>query len=174
MPGRGWNVSSAMDSPRPVNVLPAPSPAGIEERVRELAGRLAACGAAPARLAWLIARARTRPPLPPELRTDTRLLPGCLSRLWLAAEFRDGRCHFACDSDSQVVRAVAGLLCELADDLPPAAILAAPPDLPQQLGLDRLLTASRRAAQARVWEHLRDFARQHAAMSSTDALLRRP
>jgi cysteine desulfuration protein SufE len=154
-----------MESPRPVNALSAPSHAGIEERVRELAGQLSACGTAPARLAWLIERARSRPSLPPEQRTDARLLPGCLSRLWLAAEFRDGRCRFACDSDSQIVRAVANLHCELADDLPPAAILAAPPDLPRRLGLDRLLTASRRAAQSRVWEHIQNFARRHAAMT---------
>lgn len=64
------------------------------------------------------------------------------------------------------MRAVAGLLCELADDQPPAAILAAPPDLPRQLGLDRLLTASRRAAQSRVWEHIREYARRHAAEGS--------
>lgn len=64
------------------------------------------------------------------------------------------------------MRAVSGLLCELADNQPPAAILAAPPDLPRQLSLDRLLTASRRAAQSRVWEHIREFARRHAAEGS--------
>lgn len=155
-----------MDSLLPVKVLSAPSHARIEERVRELAGQLSGCGAVPARLAWLIERARRRLPPAAGLRSDAHLLPGCLSRLWLAAELREGRCRFACDSDSQVVRAVAGLLCELADNQPPAAILAAPPDLPRQLSLDRLLTASRRAAQSRVWEHIREFARRHAAEGS--------
>lgn len=130
--------------------------------MRAAAAGLAARGPAPARLAWLLARARERPPLPPEYRTDAHLVPGCLSRLWLVAEYRDGVCRFACDSDSQVVRAVAGLLCELAGGLPPGEILAAPADLPVRLGLDRLLTANRRAAQSRVWALIQDFARTHA------------
>ncbi len=146
----------------------APAPARPDtppvwaERVRAVAAELAARGPAPARLAWLLARARQRPPLPPEGRTDAHLVPGCLSRLWLVAAYRDGVCHFACDSDSQVVRAVAGLLCELASGRPPGEILAAPPDLPSRLGLDRLLTAHRRAAQSRVWDLIQDFARTHA------------
>lgn len=134
-----------------------------QERADAVAAELAARGPAPARLAWLVTRARHQAPLPPECRTDAHLVPGCLSRLWLVAEFHDGVCRFACDSDSQVVRAVAGLLCELASGLPPGEILAAPPDLPIRLGLDRLLTANRRAAQSRVWTLIQDFVRAHAA-----------
>jgi len=148
------------------SAIPAARPAvvgSLEERRRALEAELSARGPAAARLAWLVERARARPPLPPEARTEAHQVPGCLSRLWLVGELRAGRCRFACDSDSQVVRAVAGLLCELADDLPPDEILAAPPDLPVRLGLDRLLTTSRRAAQARVWTLIRDFARAHAS-----------
>lgn len=134
-----------------------------QARAQALAAELAARGPAPARLAWLVARARQRPELPAACRTDAHLVPGCLSRLWLVAEFRDGACWFACDSDSQVVRAVAGLLCELAGGLPPGEILAAPSDLPARLGLDRLLTSNRRAAQSRVWALIQDFARAHVA-----------
>lgn len=149
------NRASAIPAAR---AAAAPS---LEERRRALQAEWPARGPAATRLAWLVERARARPPLPPAARTEAHLVPGCLSRLWLVSEFSAGRCRFACDSDSQVVRAVAGLLCELADDLPPGEILAAPPDLPARLGLDRLLTASRRAAQARVWTLIRDFARAH-------------
>lgn len=151
-----------------MNRDPAPAttpaaPAGtLAERLVTLRAALAARSPDAARLAWLLEQARRRTPPPPALRTEANLVPGCLSRLWLAAEFGGGRCRFVCDSDSQVVRAVAGLLCELADDLPPAEILAAPADLPARLGLDRLLTVSRRAAQARVWERIQAFARAHA------------
>jgi cysteine desulfuration protein SufE len=153
---RAVNRESANATARPAAAR------SLEERRRALEAELSARGPAAARLAWLVERARARPPLPPAARTEAHQVPGCLSRLWLVSEVCDGRCRFACDSDSQVVRAVAGLLCELADDLPPGEILAAPPDLPVRLGLDRLLTASRRAAQARVWTLIRDFARAHA------------
>jgi cysteine desulfuration protein SufE len=117
----------------------------LPARVGILTAELAARHPATARLAWLVERARQRPSLPPEQRTDARLLPGCLSRLWLFAEIEDGRCRFACDSDSQVVRAVAGVLCELADGLPPDELAGADPALPARLGLDALLTPNRRA-----------------------------
>lgn len=141
----------------------APSATALETRCRRLAAELASHHPAAARLAWLVARARAQSPLPPEERRDDRLVPGCLSRLWLVTEYEEGRCRFACDSDSQVVRAVAGILCELADGLAPAELLAADPALPSGLGLDPLLTVNRRAAQARVWERLRAFA--HAQQS---------
>ncbi len=141
---------------------PPGPPTSLADRLEAWRAGLAARSPDAARLAWLVELARRRPPPPPGWHTEANLVPGCLSRLWLAAEFRDGRCRFRCDSDSLVVRAVAGLLCELADNLPPGEILAAPADLPVRLGLDRLLTVSRRAAQARVWERIRDFARSHA------------
>lgn len=140
----------------------APAPK-LADRLEALRAELAARAPDAARLAWLVELSRHRPPPPPGWHQDAGLVPGCLSKLWLAAEFHGGRCRFACDSDSQIVRAVAGLLCELADNLPAAEILAAPPDLPVRLGLDRLLTVSRRAAQARVWERIQAFARSHAA-----------
>lgn len=142
----------------------APHPNGaLADRCQTLAAGLRARHPAAARLAWLVERARQRPPLPDPLRTDDRLLPGCLSRLWLVTELSEGRCRFRCDSDAEVVRAVAGALCELLDGLAPAEALAADPDLPARLGLDRLLTLNRRAAQSRVWETLRAFAARHAA-----------
>ncbi len=151
-------MTSLEHSPTPAATDARPS---LGARAQRLQAALRTRASAAARLAWLIEQARARPAWPPSERTDERLLPGCLSRLWLRAEFREGRCRFACDSDSLVVRAVAGVLCDLADGLAPEEILAAPDDLPVCLGLDRLLTASRRAAQARVWEFIRAFSRRH-------------
>lgn len=152
---RAVNCESTIPPAPPVEDL------SLEGRLRVLRAELSARGPAAARLAWLVERARTRPPWPPTARSEAHRVPGCLARLWLQGELRAGRCWFACDSDSLVVRAVAGLLCDLADALPPAAILAAPPDLPLRLGLDRLLTPNRRAAQSRVWAFIQDFARAH-------------
>jgi cysteine desulfuration protein SufE len=134
----------------------------LNERIELLRSDLAAQRTVPERLAWLVARSRSLPAPPPELRGDANLVPGCLSKLWLTAELRAGRCWFQSDSDSQVVRAVAGALCGLASDSAPAEILAAETDLPARLGLDRLLTPNRRAAQSRIWERIRAFAATHA------------
>ena len=76
--------------------------------------------------------------------------------------FADGRCWFHCDADSVVVKSVAGLLCELYSDLPPADILSVDPSFLREAGITAHLTAHRRNALTRVWGLIRNFAAQHA------------
>jgi cysteine desulfuration protein SufE len=112
------------------------------------------------RLQWLVEQARQRPALPAELKTEARRVPGCLANLWLVAETREGRCHFQCDSDSHIVRAVAGLLCDFYSDATSAEILATPPDFLEQVGINQHLTANRRNVLSRVWERIRGHAEE--------------
>lgn len=114
------------------------------------------------RLQWLVEQARLRPALAAELKTEAHRVPGCLANLWLVAETREGRCHFQCDSDSQIVRAVAGLLCDFYSGATPAEILALPPDFLEAVGINQHLTANRRNVLSRVWERIRACAQAAA------------
>ncbi len=127
-------------------------------RQSALAAALGRCRNAQERLAWLVDRARQRPSLPDDFRTAAHRVPGCLSQLWLVAEFRDGRCWFRCDSDSQVVRAMALLVAEVYSGCTPAEILGDNYEWLAGLGWQQLLTPNRRNAQARTWEQIRAFA----------------
>lgn len=135
----------------------------LAEKREEIAAALARCRNAAERLTWLVERAEQRPRLDPVWRTEAHLVPGCLARLWLVAECPAERCQFACDSDSRVVRAVAGLLCELATDCAPKELLAAGSDGPVGLGLGHFLAPNRRATQTRVWERILAFAATQTA-----------
>jgi len=130
----------------------------LAENQQQLSAGLAALKNGQDRLAFLVERAKKFPPLAPELRTDANLIPGCLAKLWFVPEFRDGICFFACDSNSLVVKAVAGLLCEFYSGQPPAEILAHNPQFLAPLGITQHLTSNRRNALARVWEHIENFA----------------
>ena len=110
------------------------------------------------RLVLLVTRARERPPLAPELRVEKNLQPGCLAKLWFTAEYREGKCFFHCDSDSLVVKAIAGLLCDFYSGHTPAEILAHDPTFLAPLGITQHLTPNLRNALARVWETIREFA----------------
>lgn len=103
-------------------------------------------------------QARQRPAFAVELKTEANRVPGCLANLWLVAESREGRCHFQCDSDSQIVRAVAGLLCDFYSGQTPKEILAMEPGFLEQVGINQHLTANRRNVLSRVWERIRGFA----------------
>ena len=77
----------------------------LPDKQKRLLAELAPLEDAPARLAWLIERARERPLLPAEFRIDSNRVEGCLSKLWFVPEFRDGRCWFRSESDSLFVKA---------------------------------------------------------------------
>jgi cysteine desulfuration protein SufE len=115
----------------------------------------------PSRLAWLIDQARQRPLLPAEWRADEHQVEGCLVRLWFVPEWRDGRCWFRAESDSLVVKAVAGFLCDYFSGLTPEEILAHPPELLPDLGITQHLTPNRRNGLSRVQKKIRAFAETH-------------
>ena len=43
-------------------------------------------------------------PLPEEYKTDNNLIEGCQSRVWLQADYTDGKVHFRAESDAMIVR----------------------------------------------------------------------
>lgn len=119
------------------------------------------------RLQWLVEQARLRAPLAAELKTHEHRVSGCLANLWLVAETRDGGCYFQCDSDSQIIRAVAGLLCDFYSGATPAEILATDPGFLGQVGINQHLTANRRNVLSRVWERIRTYAEASAESSGS-------
>jgi cysteine desulfuration protein SufE len=134
----------------------------LAEKQVELAAQLAALTNGQDRLAFLVENARRRPLSGPEFRAENNLVPGCLARLWFAARVRNGLCFFECDSDSLVVKAVAGLLCDFYSGHAPAEILGHNPEFLAPLGITQHLTPNRRNALSKVWEHIRRFAEAHA------------
>lgn len=130
----------------------------LAEKQQHLTAELAARKNGQDRFACLVEKARKRAPLGEALRVDERLIPGCLAKLWFVPEFRDGRCFFACDSDSLVVKAIAGLLCDFYSGHTPPEILNHDPAFLAPLGITQHLTPNRRNALSKVWERIRQFA----------------
>jgi TatD DNase family protein len=137
----------------------------LAEKQLHLTAELTALKNGQDRLAFLVDRARKLPPLPQELRVAEYLIPGCLAKLWFRPRFEDGLCFFSCDSDSLVVKAVAGLLCEFYSGHAPAEILAHNPQFLAPLGITQHLTPNRRNALSKVWERIRQFAEKHSSPS---------
>ena len=130
----------------------------LAEKQLQLTTDLAALKNGQDRLAFLVAQAKRRPSFASEWRVDTNLIPGCLAKLWFMPQLRDGQCFFTCDSDSLVVKAIAGLLCEFYSGHAPAEILAHDPQFLAPLGITQHLTPNRRNALSKVWERIRQFA----------------
>ncbi|HSY20312.1 MAG TPA: SufE family protein [Candidatus Acidoferrales bacterium] len=130
----------------------------LAEKQAQLTAQLASLKNGQDRLALLVEQAKQFPSLPPELRVEENLIPGCLAKLWFVAQVSDGKCVFTSDSDSLVVKAIAGLLCEFYSGYGPAEILTHDPKFLAPLGITQHLTPNRRNALAKVWERIREFA----------------
>ncbi|BAZ05579.1 SufE family protein [Calothrix sp. NIES-3974] len=68
---------------------------------------------------------------------------GCVSQVYITAEFRDGGVFFQGDSDSQLTKGLVGLLIEGLNGLPAQEIVNLAPDFIQETGLNVSLTPSR-------------------------------
>jgi cysteine desulfuration protein SufE len=141
----------------------------LVEKEKQLAQSLAVLGDGQDRLGWLVEQARKRPLMDITRRIDPNRVEGCLARLWLVAETRDGRCYFQSESDSLIVKAVAGLLCDFYSGHRADEILAYPPNFLVELGIFRHLTPNRRNGLSRVWEKIRNFAQAEAIESALTA-----
>ena len=130
----------------------------LAEKQLQITKQLGAVKNGQDRLAVLVAAARLRPPLASALRLEDHLIPGCLAKLWFVARIENSLCWFDCDSDSLIVKAIAGLLCDFYSGHTPGQILAHDPAFLTPLGITQHLTPNRRNALARVWEQLRAFA----------------
>lgn len=112
------------------------------------------------RLAAVVDDARRQPALPDAARTEANRVKGCVSQAWIAAEFRDGRCHFQSDADSPLVRGLLKLMCELYSGGVPSEIIAADTTLFEELGLVRNLSPTRLNGLQSVRAKIREFAGQ--------------
>ena len=130
----------------------------LPEKQQQIAAHLAEFRNVQQRLNWLVEQARARPALPQELCVEAHRVPGCMARLWFVAELREGVCQFRTESDSLIIKGIAGLLCELYSGQAPADILAHDPSFLASFGIHQHLTPNRRNSLDRVWEEIRRFA----------------
>jgi cysteine desulfuration protein SufE len=129
------------------------------EQQRELLKALSSIQDAQERFTYIIERGRRQPSLEPQFKTDAFRVEGCLSKLWLVPDVREGKCFFRADSDSLIVRSVAALLCDLCSGHTAEEILSSKPSVLGQIGINQHLTPNRRNALSRLWEKIQEFAR---------------
>jgi cysteine desulfuration protein SufE len=134
----------------------------IEQKRDRLISRLSAIQGFHDRFAHVVEQGKARPSLDPALKSDQHKVDGCLSNLWFVPEFRDGRCYFAVDADSLIVKAIALLLCDLYTGCSPREILSVDPSFLAQVGITQHLSPNRRNSLSRVWDRIRAFALENS------------
>ena len=92
---------------------------------------------------YLIEMGRSVPLIDETQKTDSNLITGCQSRVWLSSEYRDGIIYFTADSDAVITKGIAYLLIRVFSGLTPTAIIAAETTFLDQIGLKEHLSPTR-------------------------------
>ena len=82
-------------------------------------------------------------PLPEEYKTDNNLIEGCQSRVWLQADYVDGKVLFRAESDALIVKGIVALLIKVYSGHTPDEILASEPYFVEAIGLKEHLSPTR-------------------------------
>ena len=82
-------------------------------------------------------------PLDEKYKTENNLIDGCQSRVWLQADFEDGKIRFTAESDALIVKGIVALLIRVLGDSTPQEILDADLYFIERIGLKEHLSPTR-------------------------------
>ena len=82
-------------------------------------------------------------PLPEEYKTDSNLIEGCQSRVWLQADEVDGRLVFQAESDALIVKGIVSLLVQVLSGHTAEEIVDADLYFIEEIGLKEHLSPTR-------------------------------
>jgi cysteine desulfuration protein SufE len=71
----------------------------------------------------LIDLGNEQPPLDEKYKIESNLIDGCQSRVWLQADYEEGKIHFSAESDALIVKGIVALLIRVFSDHTPQEIL---------------------------------------------------
>ncbi len=132
----------------------------LEQKRAELVETIGLLPDGEERLAYLLSRGRSFPALESRFKTEERLLPGCVSQLWLVPEYRDGRCYFGMDADALIAKGIAAVVCAFYSGEAPADIISMETDFLAEVGITQVLSPNRANGLASLRQRIKAFA-QH-------------
>ena len=102
-------------------------------------------------------------PLPEEYKTEKNLIDGCQSRVWLVADYTDGRLHFRAESDALIVKGIVTLLIRVLTNHTPEEILNANLHFIDDIGLNQHLSPTRSNGLAAMLKQMKLYAMAYRA-----------
>lgn len=84
-----------------------------------------------------------QPSLDEQYKTDNNLIEGCQSRVWLQADFVDGKILFRAESDALIVKGIVALLIKVYSGHTPDEILSSDLYFVEAIGLKEHLSPTR-------------------------------
>lgn len=104
--------------------------------------------------------------LPAEYKTDNNLIEGCQSRVWLQADYVDGKVIFRAESDALIVKGIVSLLIKVYSGRTPDEILENEPYFVEAIGLKEHLSPTRSNGLVAMIKQMRLYALAYKAKGS--------
>ena len=82
-------------------------------------------------------------PMDEKYKTEDNIIKGCLSTVWLYAEYKNGKAYFSADSNTQIIKGVVGMFVSVLSGHTPKDILDANVYFVEKIGLQSYLTSNR-------------------------------
>ncbi len=99
---------------------------------------------------------------PAEGKVSTYLVPGCVSRVWLDAQHRDGTMHFRAAAEGQIAQGMVAMLVNGLNDETPETVLAVDPAFIKEAGLSESLTPARQGGLSSMLKRMQQAAKRYA------------
>lgn len=115
----------------------------IDEIQNEIVGEFAFFDDWSDKYEYLIELGKKLPMIDAQLKDDSRLIKGCQSRVWLAAELKEGKVIFTADSDAIITKGIIALLIRALSGQRPEDIVNTPLDFIDKIGLTSHLSPTR-------------------------------
>ena len=109
-------------------------------------------------------------PLPEQYKTPQNLIDGCQSRVWLQADYIDGKVHFQAESDALIVKGIVTLLIRVLSDHTPNEILEADLHFINDIGLTEHLSPTRSNGLLAMLKQMKLYAMAFKASSPKGAI----
>jgi cysteine desulfuration protein SufE len=108
--------------------------------------------------ALLIERATALPPMENSYKTESNLIEGCQSRVWLHADYAEGKIIFRGESDAVIVKGIVSLLLHVLSGHTPDEILGADLYFIEKIGLKEHLSPTRSNGLVAMVKQMRMYA----------------
>jgi cysteine desulfuration protein SufE len=92
---------------------------------------------------YLIELSSSLPLIDPKFKTNEYIIQGCQSKVWVNAEYLDGKVHFTADSDAIITKGIISLLIRVLSDRSPDEIISTQLEFIDAIGLRENLSPTR-------------------------------
>lgn len=106
-------------------------------------------------------------PLDDRYKTESNLIDGCQSRVWLQADYQDGVIRFTAESDALIVKGIVALLIRVLSGHTPDEILSAELHFIDEIGLKEHLSPTRSNGLLAMVKQMRMYAVAFKAKESS-------